>query len=285
MKPSTTTHSDVFVPQRFKHLVARHIIKNNWKTGPSSALILGIHGPSGEGKTFQCNELFKEIGVTAVRIAARELESEEAGKPSKLVSAKYCEASDLLNDKRSHLSVLFMNDLDAGIGTWGADVQYTVNTQLVVATLMDIADFPTHVNGEETHRIPIIVTGNDFTKLYEPLTRAGRMDTYTWTPTFLEKVDIVRRSLFPMPSLTDDEIAGLVFAFRKMPVSFFSLVKGRLHDAYIDSLIRERGIAEVLKYVTEPNSAQYVPNYTFEVLFTIATAVASDKLINHLRRR
>ena len=40
---------------------------------------------------------------------------------------------------------LFVNDLDAGAGRMGAGTQYTVNNQMVNATLMNIADNPTNV--------------------------------------------------------------------------------------------------------------------------------------------
>ncbi len=40
---------------------------------------------------------------------------------------------------------LFINDLDAGAGRMGDTTQYTVNNQMVNATLMNIADNPTNV--------------------------------------------------------------------------------------------------------------------------------------------
>jgi len=40
---------------------------------------------------------------------------------------------------------LFINDLDAGAGRMGSSTQYTVNNQMVNATLMNIADNPTNV--------------------------------------------------------------------------------------------------------------------------------------------
>lgn len=40
---------------------------------------------------------------------------------------------------------LFINDLDAGAGRMGLGTQYTVNNQMVNATLMNIADSPTNV--------------------------------------------------------------------------------------------------------------------------------------------
>jgi hypothetical protein len=54
---------------------------------------------------------------------------------------------------------------------------YTVNTQLVSATLMNLADHPTDVQVRERWvasrlpRVPIIVTANDLSTLYAPLVR------------------------------------------------------------------------------------------------------------------
>ena len=62
-------------------------------------------------------------------------------------------------------AALFINDLDAGAGRLGESTQYTVNNQMVNATLMNIADNPTNVQLPGTYktaevpRVPIIVTG------------------------------------------------------------------------------------------------------------------------------
>jgi hypothetical protein len=63
------------------------------------------------------------------------------------------------------MCALFINDLDAGAGRFGMSTQYTVNNQMVNATLMNIADNPTNVQlpgvykNEEIPRVPIICTG------------------------------------------------------------------------------------------------------------------------------
>ena len=53
------------------------------------------------------------------------------------------QASDVI--KKGKMCSLFVNDLDAGAGRMGAGTQYTVNNQMVNATLMNIADNPTNV--------------------------------------------------------------------------------------------------------------------------------------------
>lgn len=63
----------------------------------------------------------------------------------------------------------------------------TVNNQIVVGTLMNLSDNPTRVSiGQDwresdiTNRIPVIVTGNDFSTIYAPLIRDGRMEKFYW---------------------------------------------------------------------------------------------------------
>lgn len=63
----------------------------------------------------------------------------------------------------------------------------TVNNQMVVGTLMNLCDNPTRVSvGQEwresdvVKRVPIIVTGNDFSTIWAPLLRDGRMDKFYW---------------------------------------------------------------------------------------------------------
>ena len=96
-------------------------------------------------------------------MSAGELESGNAGEPAKLIRTRYREASDIV--KKGKMSSLFINDLDAGAGRMGSATQYTVNNQMVNATLMNIADNPTNVQlpgvykNEEIPRVPIICTG------------------------------------------------------------------------------------------------------------------------------
>ena len=67
------------------------------------------------------------------------------------------------------------------------NTQMTVNNQIVAGTLMNLSDNPTRVSigqkwreSDVTNRVPIIVTGNDFSTLYAPLIRDGRMEKFYW---------------------------------------------------------------------------------------------------------
>lgn len=74
---------------------------------------------------------------------------------------------------------------DAELRAWHGPqgTQCTVNNQIVCSTLMNMCDDPTHVSigevwreADMSIRVPVIVTGNDFSTLFAPLIRDGRMD-------------------------------------------------------------------------------------------------------------
>ncbi|PHU24167.1 Ribulose bisphosphate carboxylase/oxygenase activase, chloroplastic [Capsicum chinense] len=100
------------------------------------------------------------------------------------------------------MSCLMINDIDAGLGRYG-NTQVTVNNQIVVGTLMNLCDNPTRVSvgqqwreGDITHRIPIIVTGNDFSTMYAPLIRDGRMEKFYCGLKNLEVLKILAEDFF-----------------------------------------------------------------------------------------
>jgi hypothetical protein len=62
----------------------------------------------------------------------------------------------------------------------------------------NICDDPNHVSigagwreNDSIRRVPIIVTGNDFSTLYAPLIRDGRMEKFYWEPSKEEIINIV----------------------------------------------------------------------------------------------
>jgi hypothetical protein len=140
-------------------------------------LILGIWGGKGQGKTFQCALAYKKLGISPIVMSAVELESGNAGEPAKLIRQRYREASDII--KKGKMCSLFINDLDAGAGRMGGGTQYTVNNQMVNATLMNIADNPTNVQlpgvykNEEIPRVPVVCTGEFLKEIFLPLFLEG----------------------------------------------------------------------------------------------------------------
>jgi ribulose bisphosphate carboxylase small subunit len=253
-----------YISPRFLNKLAIHITKNYLDLPKIRVpLILGIHGRKGEGKSFQCELVFERMGVEAVHMSAGELESPDAGDPGRLIRLRYREAAELIR-VRGKMAVLMINDLDAGAGRFDQGTQYTVNTQLVNGTLMNIADNPTDVQLPGSYdstplpRIPIIVTGNDFSTLYAPLIRDGRMEKFYWQPDREDKIGVVG-GIFSEDGLSGKEIAQLVDTFPNQPIDFFSALRSRIYDEQILKFIHGMGIGQVSSRLV--NSAEEPPKF------------------------
>ncbi|NEP38688.1 MAG: AAA family ATPase, partial [Okeania sp. SIO2H7] len=253
-----------YISPRFIDKLAVHITKNFLDLPRvRMPLILGIHGRKGEGKTFQCQLVFEKMGIEPVTISGGELESKDAGDPARLLRLRYREASEKIK-VQGRMCALFINDLDAGAGRFDGGTQYTVNTQLVNATLMNIADNPTNVqlpgSYDETplHRIPIIVTGNDFSTLYAPLIRDGRMEKFYWEPNREDRIGIVG-GIFKTDELSARDIENLVDEFSDQAIDFFSALRSRIYDEQIRDFIHQVGIENISKRVV--NSVEKIPDF------------------------
>ena len=253
-----------YISPRFIDKLSVHITKN-YLNIPSVKvpLILGVHGRKGEGKSFQCELVFERMGVEAVYMSAGELESPDAGDPARLIRLRYREAADIVK-VRGKMAVLMINDIDAGAGRVDQFTQYTVNTQLVHGTLMNIADNPTNVQLpgsyeiEPIQRIPIIVTGNDLGTLYAPLTRDGRMEKFFWEPDRDDRIGIVS-GIFEVDHLDRRDVEQLVDAFPDQSIDFYGALRSRLYDEQVRKLIQEVGLDHISMRVV--NSAERPPEF------------------------
>lgn len=274
-----------YIPPKFLDRLAVHITKN-FLVLPNVRvpLILGIHGRKGEGKTFMCELVFKRMGLGAVYMSAGELESPDAGDPARLIRLRYREAGEW---SRTHgrMAVLMINDVDAGIGRVDASTQYTVNTQLVNATLMNIADNPTNVqlpgsyDAEPTQRIPIIVTGNDFATLYAPLIRDGRMEKFFWNPTREDRLGIVA-GIFEADGVPQSDVDALVDHFSEQATDFFGALRSRLYDEQVRTLIHRVGIDKISQTVVHSDGKPVEfqkPNFSLHHLIEIGTEMVQEQ--------
>ncbi|MBD2022355.1 ribulose bisphosphate carboxylase small subunit [Leptolyngbya sp. FACHB-36] len=253
-----------YISPRFLDKLSIHITKN-YLNLPSVKvpLILGVHGRKGEGKSFQCELVFDRMGVEAVHMSAGELESPDAGDPARLIRIRYREAAELVK-VRGRMAVLMINDIDAGAGRVDQYTQYTVNTQLVNGTLMNIADNPTNVQLpgsyeiEPIQRIPIIVTGNDFSTLYQPLIRDGRMDKFFWEPNRDDRIGVVN-GIFQDDRIARSDIETLVDTFPDQAIDFYGALRSRLYDEQVKALIEQVGLDHISQRVV--NSAEAPPEF------------------------
>jgi SpoVK/Ycf46/Vps4 family AAA+-type ATPase len=282
----------LIIPRRFRLELELHIIKNfSTKYSDDAPLILGIHGPAGEGKTFQCEKTLIELGVKIFSISPGQFENEIAGKPSEELKRKYREASEFYY-KYQTPAVLFINDLDLSIGHMKSNVQTTINTWLVVGDLMHLADFPLEVDGRMCYRIPIIITGNNFSALHGPLLRPGRTKLFEWVPTDNEKIDVLS---FLFPSLTSDECNELLNEMKpkikkdkssvkgNVPLSFFSALKNNIMDLFIEKYIEDNGFRKTFNMAVNGTHRDINFEITFDLVKQRAISLMKTlDVSNHL---
>jgi len=246
--------TDYFIPERLRDRIVLHVARNYAHLPRlSTALLLGVHGPKGQGKSFMVDQTLRALGANVIAIASSELESPDAGEPARLIRLRYREAAELVR-VRGRVAVIVIHDIDAGAGYWNSSTQYTVNTQLVNAALMAIADNPTNVQLPGSYdpkplpRIPIVVTGNDFSKLYAPLTRDGRMQKFYWEPTQVEKLEILVR-LFAEDAMTRYDIERLLQRFGDQPIDFFAAIRARAYDEMLLGQVKTWGFENISRYL------------------------------------
>lgn len=214
--PGVSLPNQPYIPSRFADALDQHLVFNlaglsHWP------LVLGIFGRPGDGKSFQLRTHLARRGVQPISINAADLESDRAGMPGKLVLDTYINAGHRIEEGAP--AALVVDDFDTTVGEWEHSTT-TVNHQQVLAQLMHLADSPTEAAGKRFRRVPVVITGNDLSKVYPPLRRPGRMRAFPWLPTSEERNSIVSAILTDV--LAPEEVAGLLEMLPDAPVAFFS---------------------------------------------------------------
>ena len=282
---SNMTDEGYYISKSFMDKFCVHIAKNFMDLPKIKVpLILGVWGGKGQGKTFQSMLIFKKLGVGPIVMSAGELESGNAGEPAKLIRQRYREASDII--KKGRMSTLFINDLDAGAGRMGGATQYTVNNQMVNATLMNLADNPTNVQlpgqyqVEEIPRVPIIATGNDFSTLYAPLIRDGRMEKFYWSPTFEDRVGVAC-GIFKADGVAEKDVEVLCRTFDGQSIDFFGALRARVYDDKVREWISETGIDNMGPLLVNPKRGSKVsfeaPRMSLDILLQYGKALEMEQ--------
>eukprot|EP00775_Hariotina_reticulata_P008024 gene8023-8220_t len=187
--------------------------------------------------------------------------------------------------KKGKMTALFINDLDAGAGRFGLTTQYTVNNQMVNATLMNIADNPTNVQlpgvykNESIPRVPVICTGNDFSTLYAPLIRDGRMEKYYWNPTREDRVGVCM-GIFAEDNLQRGDVEVLVDAFPGQSIDFFGALRARVYDDKVRDFINQIGHEGLGKRLinSKDGKVQFEkPSMSLDVLMTYGRSLVNEQ--------
>jgi hypothetical protein len=145
---------------------------------------------------------------------------------------------------------------------------------------MHLADYPHQVEGKAARRVPIILTGNDFTRLYAPLRRPGRMRIFTWQMEHHERVQAVA-SIFP--ALSSHEAEQLVKQFPDQPIAFWATVRRDADEEAVLSAIGRHGIRNLARELVDgADISSNGANCGFEQIMVLARSANTDRANTYL---
>ena len=225
-----------YIPDRFKNRILWHIIYNycNFR-GVSFPLYLAVQGGKGEGKSYMIQKVCVVNHISYHCLSGAELCGSFEGDSAKAFISEY---ESICNDAylNRKLSCLVIEDFHKSIATNnGSNITKTANADILIGRMMNLSDNP-YRHGI---RVPIILTGNDFTTIYSPLTRNGRMDFFDWIPTFEEKEYIVYHMYSKFfPSISFEDVHNLVLKYKEMDIAFFQSITNDFMIQSIQSTIK-----------------------------------------------
>ncbi len=218
------------VPRRLVQAIEQHLVLNFIKETAQPTL-LGVFGPPGSGKTFGVRRTLQAHGVLVHEVDATDLESGTAGQPATRLRGKLVTAEHDISKGRP--AALVIDDIDTTLGEWEQNTG-TVNHQQLLALLMHTVD-KAALEPERT-RVPVIFTGNDASKLYEPLRRAGRMAHLQWVPTAEERREIVQYIMRGQASRAT--VDRLERRYGHQPLSFYAALLGQVQAKAAGELVQ-----------------------------------------------
>lgn len=208
----------IHVPARFDREVRRHAI--GVTAIDRYPLLLIVQGPPGDGKSFQIAHVLERAKFGVLRMSSSllagsfESESVEAAK-------RVYRRADEFYLSGGYPAIVF-EDFDLSPATRRTETNYTVNSQLLNGFLMNLADDVGSCDVGTIRRYPIFLTGNDFTSMYAPLSRAGRCNFFTWDPSLDEKSAILYSALVDRGvRLTLADTKWLTKRYQRSPISAF----------------------------------------------------------------
>lgn len=217
-----STLDGTYIPTSFETPVLKHILINNIlerESNFSPPLLLGIQGSYGMGKTFMVNQLCKRYNIGLIQVSASAFSgSVEAASKDKFKDIY--EQACIKRAKEKQYTAVLIDDFHLSIATED-DVGKTVNSNLLTSAIMNVCDNPWVSN----YRIPIILTGNNFSRVYGALVRVGRMELLSWEPDDEDMFEIVSQIFNSRFSEIDVSVVrSLLTSYPNNSIAFFAQV-------------------------------------------------------------
>lgn len=87
-------------------------------------------------------------------------------------------------------------------------------------------------------------TGNDFSTLYAPLIRDGRMEKFYWAPTREDRVGVCM-GIFKEDGVTRAEVEQIVDTFPGQSIDFFGALRARVYDDAVRAFVKGIGTENI----------------------------------------
>lgn len=257
----------------FRNVVLTHII-GNYNRQMQTPLFLAIHGGPGEGKTFQTLHVCSEAGVRVCYYSGAELSGNYERDSILEFSEDYKRACNFYHE--NEYSVIIIDDFHLSPASVKESVGRTINSQLLTGYLMNLCD---KAKSAQIDRIPIILLGNTFKYVYEPLKRDGRMNFYHWIAPVKLKWEIVK-NIFAEYLVCCNEWSLQKFfeTYKEMPVSFFTEIKNDIDKSIVNAAINKMGVCSIGEYI---NNVKFMNNrkVKIELLYSFAEKRKEEHLL------
>jgi SpoVK/Ycf46/Vps4 family AAA+-type ATPase len=224
----------MYLPQICKDTAVLHTLDNN-SGEPDTPLIQLVHGDAGQGKSTGLRAILAALKAKVFIFGGSQFESVDAGRPAGNFEEVFESAMETLHSSKPSFSAVLIDDLDMGIGNFGGNIQYTVNRQHFVVTLMHLCD--RYSGKRHLQRPAVFVTANRPDVLDGPLIRDGRCEKFLWTYLPAEREEIIHRLY---PQLPRFHVQALNERFPEEPIAFFAGLKRLVRRKAAVKLLREK---------------------------------------------
>ena len=232
------------IDPQFRNVVLTHII-GNYSSTVQMPLFLAIHGSPGEGKTFQTLQICHEHNIRVCYYSGSELSGNYERDSIIELSEDYKRACNYYND--GEYCVIIIDDFHLSPASTKKGIGTTVNSQLLTGYLMNLCD---KAKSSQVPSIPIILLGNTFKNIYDPLKRDGRMDFYHWIPPLNLKKQILIKLFKEYLSFPDYiKLSKFIEDYKNYPISFFSEIRNDIVKNIIGDVVNELGHQDIEKYI------------------------------------
>lgn len=245
----TAPVSNCVIDQSFSDVLLTHII-GNYDEHVQAPLFLAIQGDPGEGKTFQTLNICRQHHLRICYYSGAELSGNYEKDSIVELAEDYTRACNYYHD--GEYSVIIIDDFHLSPASTRNGVGTTINSQLLTGYLMNLCD---KAKSGQIDSIPIILLGNTFENVYDPLKRDGRMDFFQWKTPFELKKQIVEHIFCAyIPFIERYKLAHFLEDYKEQPVSFFTEIKNDIDKSCITDSLNQLKYEDIGSFIRNRNS-------------------------------